>query len=184
MTARIIRRFLAPIFRGLFKDRRGDLQTHLLLTAAGCTMVGLAAPSLYNSSQKCSNTFDKQVSVLENGASPGGGAGGIGGIAGQISSFASTIGGIANQVSGTVSAVQGTVAAAKSGNVAGVANGVAGAANAVGGLSSLATTWGTNGTSQTSAAPVSVTSGGQQMTVSAADGTRRAEVLRGLATSN
>lgn len=142
MTARRIRQLLAPLGRRLLHDTRGDLTTHLLITAAGCAMVGLCVPSLFNSSQRASNTFEKQVAVLENGASPGGGStggvGGIGGIASQVGGFANMVGGVANQVSGAVNAVQGTVSAVRSGNVAGVANGVAGIANGVGGLANQA----------------------------------------------
>jgi len=85
----------------LLADRRGssDLNTYLLLTAAGCCMVGLTAPHLYNSSKTASNTFEKQVEVLQSGASPGAGGtsgaassggwnigdlGGLGQLAGQL----------------------------------------------------------------------------------------------------
>jgi hypothetical protein len=73
---------LARILRRLFRDKRGsaDLNTYLLLTAAGCTMVGLTAPHLFKSSKTASDTFEKQVEILERGAGGGGGSGsGFGG---------------------------------------------------------------------------------------------------------
>lgn len=73
---------LARLLRRLFKDRRGsgDLNTYLLLTAAGCTMVGLTAPHLFKSSKTASDTFEKQVEILQRGA--GGGASGASGASG------------------------------------------------------------------------------------------------------
>ena len=66
--------------RELLRDRRGqgDLMTSLLLTAAGAVMVGVTVPSLFESSESAARTFQKQVDVLERGASPRGGGGGIG----------------------------------------------------------------------------------------------------------
>jgi hypothetical protein len=79
--ARILRR-LGQLLPRFLKDRRGsaDLNTYLLLTAAGCTMVGLTAPHLFKSSKTASDTFEKQVEILQRGA--GGGAGGASGGAG------------------------------------------------------------------------------------------------------
>ena len=78
----MIVRHLRDIVRRVFRDKRGssDLNTYLLLSAAGCSMVVLTAPHLFNSSKTASDAFDKQVQVLERGASPGGGSssGGIG----------------------------------------------------------------------------------------------------------
>lgn len=80
--ARILRR-LGRLLPRFFDDRRGsaDLNTYLLLTAAGCTMVGLTAPHLFKSSKTASDTFEKQVEILQRGA--GGGSGGSGGGAGS-----------------------------------------------------------------------------------------------------
>ena len=78
---RILRR-LGQLLPRFFTDRRGsaDLNTYLLLTAAGCTMVGLTAPHLFKSSKTASDTFEKQVEILQRGSSGGaGGAGGAGG---------------------------------------------------------------------------------------------------------
>jgi hypothetical protein len=74
---RILRR-LGQLLPRFITDRRGsaDLNTYLLLTAAGCTMVGLTAPHLFKSSKTASDTFEKQVEILQRGA--GGGAGGAG----------------------------------------------------------------------------------------------------------
>lgn len=71
---------IRSLLRRFFKDARGssDLNTYLLLSAAGCSMVVLTAPHLFNSSKTASNAFDKQVQVLERGASPGGGTSGGG----------------------------------------------------------------------------------------------------------
>lgn len=65
-------RTLHHLLSRLFEDRRGsgDLSTYLLLTAAGCVMVGLTAPALFASSRRASETFEQQVGVLERGASP------------------------------------------------------------------------------------------------------------------
>ena len=78
---RILRR-LGQLLPRFFRDRRGsaDLNTYLLLTAAGCTMVGLTAPHLFKSSKTASDTFEKQVEILQRGSS--GGAGGAGGASG------------------------------------------------------------------------------------------------------
>ena len=78
---RILRR-LGQLLPRFLRDRRGsaDLNTYLLLTAAGCTMVGLTAPHLFKSSKTASDTFEKQVEILQRGA--GGGAGGAGGAGG------------------------------------------------------------------------------------------------------
>jgi hypothetical protein len=68
------------------KNQRGsaDLATYCLLTAAGCTMVGLTAPHLFKSSQTASDTFERQVDILQRGSSGGGGGGaGAGGGAGS-----------------------------------------------------------------------------------------------------
>jgi hypothetical protein len=81
---RLLRR-LGQLLPRFLKDRRGsaDLNTYLLLTAAGCTMVGLTAPHLFKSSKTASDTFEKQVEILQRGSSGGvGGAGGGGGAAG------------------------------------------------------------------------------------------------------
>ena len=78
---RILRR-LGQLLPRFFTDLRGsaDLNTYLLLTAAGCTMVGLTAPHLFKSSKTASDTFEKQVEILQRGSSGGaGGAGGAGG---------------------------------------------------------------------------------------------------------
>jgi hypothetical protein len=113
MTA-VSLRTLGRMLRRLLSDKRGssDLQTYLLLTAAGCTMVGLVAPSMFNSSQKCSNTFDKQVQVLERGASPGGGGGmggmgGVGGIGGGLIGFMGIGGGGGSMTGGGGSLTNG-----------------------------------------------------------------------------
>jgi hypothetical protein len=76
---RILRR-LGQLVPRFLKDRRGsaDLNTYLLLTAAGCTMVGLTAPHLFKSSKTASDTFEKQVEILQRGSSPGGGGAGAG----------------------------------------------------------------------------------------------------------
>jgi len=101
---RLLRR-LGQLLPRFFKDRRGsaDLNTYLLLTAAGCTMVGLTAPHLFKSSKTASDTFEKQVEILQRGSSGGvGGAGGGAGAAGGdwnlggqngLSQFASSLGG-------------------------------------------------------------------------------------------
>jgi hypothetical protein len=70
--ARLLRR-LGKLLPRFLNDRRGsaDLNTYLLLTAAGCTMVGLTAPHLFKSSKTASNTFEKQVEILQRGASGG-----------------------------------------------------------------------------------------------------------------
>ena len=69
---RILRR-LGKLFPRFLTDRRGsgDLNTYLLLTAAGCTMVGLTAPHLFKSSKTASDTFEKQVEILQRGSSSG-----------------------------------------------------------------------------------------------------------------
>jgi subtilase-type serine protease len=73
-------RFLRRLFPRFVRDNLGsaDLNTYLLLTAAGCTMVGLTAPHLFKSSKTASDTFEKQVEILQRGSSPGGGGGGGG----------------------------------------------------------------------------------------------------------
>ena len=129
-----LRRRLGQWLPRLFADRRGssDLNTYLLLTAAGCTMVGLTAPSLFNSSKTASNTFEKQVQILERGASSSGGGSALGGSSsggfdlGGLGSFASSLGGMGSGSSLTsgggsmVSASGGTIsgggAAAPAGN--------------------------------------------------------------------
>ncbi len=66
--------------RALLRDNRGqgDLMTSLLLTAAGAVMVGVTVPSLFESSESAARTFKGQVDVLERGATPSRGGGGIG----------------------------------------------------------------------------------------------------------
>ncbi len=90
---RILRR-LGQLLPRFFTDRRGsaDLNTYLLLTAAGCTMVGLTAPHLFKSSKTASDTFEKQVEILQRGSS--GGAGGAGGAGGGSSSGGWDLGGM------------------------------------------------------------------------------------------
>jgi hypothetical protein len=80
---RILRR-LGQLLPRFLKDRRGsaDLNTYLLLTAAGCTMVGLTAPHLFKSSKTASDTFEKQVEILQRGSSGGTGGGASGGAGG------------------------------------------------------------------------------------------------------
>jgi hypothetical protein len=110
--ARILRR-LGQLVPRFLKDRRGsaDLNTYLLLTAAGCTMVGLTAPHLFKSSKTASDTFEKQVEILQRGAGGGaggasGGAGGAGGgdwnLGGQggLGQLAGSLGGGGGQLSG------------------------------------------------------------------------------------
>ncbi len=105
---------LARLLRRLFRDRRGsaDLNTYLLLTAAGCTMVGLTAPHLFKSSKTASDTFEKQVEILQRGAGggvsggSGAGAGGGGGdwnLGGQggLGQLAGSLGGGGGQLSGS-----------------------------------------------------------------------------------
>lgn len=112
--AAILRR-LGQLLPRFLRDRRGsaDLNTYLLLTAAGCTMVGLTAPHLFKSSKTASDTFEKQVEILQRGA--GGGAGGAGGAAGAaggdwnlggqggLSQLAGSLGGGGAQLSGAAS---------------------------------------------------------------------------------
>lgn len=126
-------RKLGGLLPRLLADRRGssDLNTYLLLTAAGCTMVGLTAPHLFNSSKTASNTFEKQVEVLQQGASPGGGAassssgaggwnigdlGGLGNLAGQLG-FGSNNGGLVSQ--GQLTSGQGVTVTAGGGTISG-----------------------------------------------------------------
>jgi len=80
---RILRR-LGQLLPRFLRDRRGsaDLNTYLLLTAAGCTMVGLTAPHLFKSSKTASDTFEKQVEILQRGAGGGAGASGVSGPSG------------------------------------------------------------------------------------------------------
>jgi hypothetical protein len=102
---------LSRVLRRLLRDRRGsaDLNTYLLLTAAGCTMVGLTAPHLFKSSKTASDTFEKQVEILQRGAgggaSGGSGAGAGGGdwnLGGQggLGQLAGSLGGAGAQLSG------------------------------------------------------------------------------------
>ena len=90
---RILRR-LGQLLPRFLTDRRGsaDLNTYLLLTAAGCTMVGLTAPHLFKSSKTASDTFEKQVEILQRGSS--GGAGGASGAGGGSSSGGWDLGGM------------------------------------------------------------------------------------------
>ena len=69
---RIIRR-LGRLLPRFVTDRRGsaDLNTYLLLTAAGCVMVGLTAPHMFKSSETASSTFENQVKILQRGAGGG-----------------------------------------------------------------------------------------------------------------
>ena len=69
---RILRR-IGELLPRFLTDRcgSGDLNTYLLLTAAGCTMVGLTAPHLFKSSKTASDTFEKQVEILQRGSSGG-----------------------------------------------------------------------------------------------------------------
>ena len=71
--ARIIRRLgrLLPRFITGADAGSADLNTYLLLTAAGCVMVGLTAPHLFKSSETASDTFENQVKILQRGASGG-----------------------------------------------------------------------------------------------------------------
>lgn len=120
-----LRRRLGQWLPRLFADRRGssDLNTYLLLTAAGCTMVGLTAPSLFNSSKTASNTFEKQVQILERGASSSGGGGALGGASsggfdlGGLGKFASSLGGSGSGSSLTSGG--GTMVSASGGTISG-----------------------------------------------------------------
>jgi len=117
----------------LLADRRGssDLNTYLLLTAAGCAMVGLTAPHLFNSSKTASDTFEKQVQVLQQGASPGaGGASGAGssggwniGDLGGLSSFANQLGlgnsGTTVSTGASTTTGQGTTVSTGAGTISG-----------------------------------------------------------------
>lgn len=134
-----LRRRLGQWLPRLFADRRGssDLNTYLLLTAAGCTMVGLTAPSLFNSSKTASNTFEKQVQILERGASSGGGSSALGGASsggfdlGGLGKLASSLGGSGSGSSLTSGG--GSMVSTSGGTISGggsTAAGSGGAANA------------------------------------------------------
>lgn len=134
-----LRRRLGQWLPRLFADRRGssDLNTYLLLTAAGCTMVGLTAPSLFNSSKTASNTFEKQVQILERGASSSGGGSALGGTSsggfdlGGLGSFASSLGGMGSS-SSSLTGGGGSMVSASGGTISGSG------ANAAGGTSGAA----------------------------------------------
>lgn len=108
--------------RRFFSDRRGssDLTVYLLLTAAGAAMVGLTVPSLFKSSQAASNTFDKQVKVLERGAGGGSSSGGA-----ESSPWSFNVGPDGVSASGPLgnSGVTGNIAIDGKGHVSGGVNG-------------------------------------------------------------
>jgi len=125
---RILRR-LGQLLPRFVRDRRGsaDLNTYLLLTAAGCTMVGLTAPHLFKSSKTASDTFEKQVEILQRGSS--GGAGGASGGAasggdwnlggqGGLSQLAGSLGGSGAQLSGSGGQLSGSGSQLASGSSA------------------------------------------------------------------
>jgi hypothetical protein len=103
-------RILRRLFPRFLRDRRGsaDLNTYLLLTAAGCTMVGLTAPHLFKSSKTASDTFEKQVEVLQRGSSPGGGGGGFGGGGAGGGWNIGSLGGL-GQMAGNMTSGQGQI---------------------------------------------------------------------------
>jgi len=109
---------LSSLLSLLGRDRRGssDLTTYLLLTAAGCTMIGLTAPHLFNSSRKASNTFEHQVDVLERGSSPNG-SGPIGAGDWSISVGPNGVQGTAGGLSATVDPTGSISASGTSGSV-------------------------------------------------------------------
>lgn len=105
--------------RALRRDSRGegDLMTSLLLTAAGAVMVGVTVPSLFESSDAAARTFQRQVGVLERGAS-GSGQGGIGGSGWDIS-----IGSGGISISGGNGGIGGNINIGSSGRVSGSVGG-------------------------------------------------------------
>lgn len=140
------RRSLRRAVAELARDRRGnsDLSVYLLLTAAGCVMVGLTAPHLYNASKTASNTFERQVEVLERGASPGGsgGLGSMGGASGGAGGWNLSVGPGGVTASGfgaSVSAGGGgaSVSVAQGGASVRVAQGGAGGVTVTGGGGAL-----------------------------------------------
>ena len=162
-------RSLGRVLSRFFSDRRGsaDLNTYLLLTAAGCVMVGITAPSMFKSSKTASDTFENQVQILQRGSSGGTGGGGGGGGGGF------DLGGITNLV-GTIGN-----AASQIGNAANQIRGGGGSGGSGGGLVS-------GGGDLTNGGGSLVTGGGPTVTaetpLTAAEAARRAAILRDTAT--
>ena len=100
--------------RALLRDARGssEINVHLLLGAAGCSMVVMTAPYLFNSSKVASNAFQRDVQVLERGSSGGGG-----GASGMLQDYGGAGGG------GVSSPWPGGLLGGSSGGVSGGASG-------------------------------------------------------------
>jgi len=151
----------------LLADKRGssDLTVHLLLTAAGAAMVAITVPTLFSSSKSAANTFQNQVTVLEQGANPSGNTGGSGsgsGSGGSGWSFHIGSGGISGSTPWGSFGV-----GSKGGSVSGGGSGVAATGNAAmnsgasGGGAALAN-GGANATTNSGAGPA-LTGGGRKI---------------------
>jgi len=170
MKSGIFRR-LGRLFPLLLADKRGsaDLNTYLLLTAAGCVMVGLTAPSLFKSSKTASDTFEKQVEILQRGSSGGTGGGGGGGGSSWGGGF--NIGGVNVSVgSGGVSVSGGSSGGSFSGSIGSGGGSFSGSVGGGGGSISGGGTFGggsqvvTNGNATVTNGNATVTNGNATVT--------------------